>query len=441
MSLNFFPPCRFSNLAIASWNCRAAWEYCLSVDEHVLDANLKISAHRGVWWWHGACSTSYRLRRLLFLTRANAQRMKARKTCVRQCVSLHLSNREVLVQHHGFRSPGAGRVPKVRKRECTDLPLWGLGKMLSSLYHLCDEELELCPPCQPLQSCHCKLEFCGCVEVTPSWSTNMFSMLIIRCLNIGMGCLTSFLFGPSARRFHSFPFSSVTSCDWTVCRYLSSFWSRPTMFVYYFFQSTFGDDHAFGNTIGSFRCDQWFSLLGTFCDDIQTVVDVLEHLFLHFVTCSRNYTSTFGICVPWSCAIVTRLALYCVWLWTFHEFQDCLVLWQCSWHPEKSLHVFFWLESVLPSVCPCWWLTKLTATICCSSSSANWSWSLVLGDQCKRFVLCHCYHATCFSVVFPCLDASGISELSHVWLHWVSFCSNRTVWACNVCDLRGSCIE
>ena len=33
------------------------------------------------------------------------------------------------------------------------------------LHHLLGEELELFPPCQPLQSCHCQSEFGGCVEV------------------------------------------------------------------------------------------------------------------------------------------------------------------------------------------------------------------------------------------------------------------------------------
>ena len=32
-------------------------------------------------------------------------------------------------------------------------------------------------------------------------------------------------------------------------------------------------------------------------------------------------------------------------------------------------------------------------------------------------------------------------SLFHVWLHWVFFCSKRTVWACNFCDLRSSLIE
>ena len=36
-----------SNLATASWNSVVVWKYCVFVDEHVLDANLWLSANRG----------------------------------------------------------------------------------------------------------------------------------------------------------------------------------------------------------------------------------------------------------------------------------------------------------------------------------------------------------------------------------------------------------
>ena len=48
------------------------------------------------------------------------------------------------------------------------------------------------------------------------------------------------------------------------------------------------------------------------CEHTETKQNVLENLFPDFVTNSRKCTSTFVICVSWSCPIVTRLALYCV---------------------------------------------------------------------------------------------------------------------------------
>ena len=61
------------------------------------------------------------------------------------------SDREVLVQHHAFGLPKLVAF-QLRKRECTGLPFSELGKLSFFLYHLCDEELGLCPPCQRLQS-------------------------------------------------------------------------------------------------------------------------------------------------------------------------------------------------------------------------------------------------------------------------------------------------
>ena len=51
MSLNFSHLANCSNLATSSLNCVVAWEYCLAVDEHVLDANLSLSANRCAWRW------------------------------------------------------------------------------------------------------------------------------------------------------------------------------------------------------------------------------------------------------------------------------------------------------------------------------------------------------------------------------------------------------
>ena len=54
---------------------------------------------------------------------------------------------------------------QVRERKCTGIPFGGQGKCSFFLHHLSDEQIELFPPCQSLQSCHCQLRPCGCVEV------------------------------------------------------------------------------------------------------------------------------------------------------------------------------------------------------------------------------------------------------------------------------------
>ena len=46
MSLKYFHLANRYNLAAASWNFVVVWEYCIFVDEHVLDANLSLSADR-----------------------------------------------------------------------------------------------------------------------------------------------------------------------------------------------------------------------------------------------------------------------------------------------------------------------------------------------------------------------------------------------------------
>ena len=50
LSLNYFHFANCSNFATASWHFVATWEYCLCVDEHVLDANHWLSANRDAWW-------------------------------------------------------------------------------------------------------------------------------------------------------------------------------------------------------------------------------------------------------------------------------------------------------------------------------------------------------------------------------------------------------
>ena len=72
----------------------------------------------------------------------------------------------------------------------------------------------------------------------------------------------------------------------------------------------------------------------------QSICDVLENLFLDFVTCSKNFESTFAVVSPRSCMLVTRLALYCVCdRENFMKLRDCLVLEQCPWHPERDVSV------------------------------------------------------------------------------------------------------
>ena len=80
-----------------------------------------------------------------------------------RCYLLHpRSDRALLVQHHALGHP----MPlHVRDRECTGLPFWGLRIIFLPSAIFFDDELELFPPRQPLQSRHCQLEFSGCVEV------------------------------------------------------------------------------------------------------------------------------------------------------------------------------------------------------------------------------------------------------------------------------------
>ena len=47
------------------------------------------------------------------------------------------------------------------------------------------------------------------------------------------------------------------------------------------------------------------------CEQSETIDDILENLFLYFVTRSKKYRFTFATRVPWSCVSVTRLSLYC----------------------------------------------------------------------------------------------------------------------------------
>ena len=51
ISLNYSHLANCSNLATSSLNCVVAWEYCHAVDEHVLEANLSLSANRTAWRW------------------------------------------------------------------------------------------------------------------------------------------------------------------------------------------------------------------------------------------------------------------------------------------------------------------------------------------------------------------------------------------------------
>ena len=62
------------------------------------------------------------------------------------------------------------------------------------------------------------------------------------------------------------------------------------------------------------------------CEYIETVDDVLENLFLDFVTCSRKHRSTFAMCVSGSCVIVTRLALHMIVIMRIMSFEIALSL-------------------------------------------------------------------------------------------------------------------
>ena len=52
VSLDYHHLANRSTLATASWKCVVVWE-CLFVDEHVLDANLSLSANRAAWRLQG----------------------------------------------------------------------------------------------------------------------------------------------------------------------------------------------------------------------------------------------------------------------------------------------------------------------------------------------------------------------------------------------------
>ena len=159
--------------------------------------------------------------------RASAQCMKSLKNmCAVWCLSTpSLPDREALIQHHAFGLPKLVAF-QVGEHVCTDIP---------SLFpcHLCDEELELCPPCRPLQSGHCQFGILWRCGSTPfivdgplsadrdAW---WWQWCLINLLSFA-SCCTSFtavsvllwqrrvFFGPSAGRSHSSTVSSVKSCD------------------------------------------------------------------------------------------------------------------------------------------------------------------------------------------------------------------------------------
>ena len=49
-SLNYVHHANRSNLVTASWNFVVLWKHAILVDEHVLAANLSLSANRDAWW-------------------------------------------------------------------------------------------------------------------------------------------------------------------------------------------------------------------------------------------------------------------------------------------------------------------------------------------------------------------------------------------------------
>ena len=170
-----------------------------------------------------------------------------------------------------------------------------------------------------------------------------------------------------------------------------------------FFHSTFVMITRFVTQLGVFDATNCFpsrpSLIEdkcVCCEQTETTDDVLDNLFLYFVTCSKRKRSTFTIFVSKCCVIVTRLALYCVCDdENFYKLQDCLVLEQCSWHrgilvgtPCRRL-----LEIILPSICSCSEAQEFTASVTSLEKVSflrRQSTDLVvleLGDQYQSFEL------------------------------------------------------
>ena len=106
----------------------------------------------------------------------------------------------------------------------------------------------------------------------------------------------------------------------------------------------------------------------------------------------------------------TTCTVLCLWSWDVQELQDCLVLQQCSWHPERDLATTCRLfrEMALPSISPCskTWKTcimrNFISNVCILHRQSTDLISLALGDRKKSFGLCFCYQApaspNCFHV-------------------------------------------
>ena len=148
--------------------------------------------------------------------------------------------------------------------------------------------------------------------------------------------------------------------------------------------------------------------------------------------------------MPLSCVIAARLALY-----TVCEHQHCPVLYQCPWHPERSLGTPSrrLLEIVLPSNCPRSETPEFVSSVTLLANVfffRRQSTDLILfelGDQHKSFGFGLFYPTAGLPRLFPCTVASGFSpSWFHRWLRWV-LRFDRTTCTCDFCDWRWSCIE
>ena len=150
-------------------------------------------------------------------------------------------------------------------------------------------------------------------------------------------------------------------------------------------------------------------------------VNIMKQLMTFLRTCfltsshARKWKSTFTKCVQELRTCNTTCIVPCLWSWECHELRGYLVLEQCLWHPEKYLGTPCrrCLENIMPSVSPCFgdWLKNI------HQHRLN-QWTFFLFFVCRLIwfslhseintrglCFCHCYDATGFSRLIPCVVA------------------------------------
>ena len=200
--------------------------------------------------------------------------------------------------------------------------------------------------------------------------------------------LTCSLFGPSATR----SLSSVIPRGGRSVRYCFVFLVSIEKVCVPFSHSTFCNDHAICNTMGAPSLQPMVFPLGFHrLATTALVVSILKQLMTFLRTCC--FTSslapgsikfTFAIFyVPWSCVIVTRLALYCICDHeNFMSFEIALSFFDNVLRILRNLCVFIpcrrSLKIILPSIFPCLGTeelpgsaTEINGRVFCASASVN----------------------------------------------------------------------